>query len=973
MGTFDTGTGQTGFASEGFREGGGITGIKGGKKGSPGRVFYKKGKQATRTAQEQPKDYTITTPEGQIVQVKTKEQPQTPNKTEPNYQFGNIKVATITGSEAFLKKYYNEVAQQSQRTDTVTGLRVRIEREPTNAEQNKGFTPGEPKGYVKRTELITEETTRERRLREAIERQAEREKNIYELGTDTRIEDFFASINPISQNTGVGKLTTQLLSLPSKTLISFGASLAQTTEKAFLFTGGLITPSSKKNAISELRAGVSQTPKGLAQAYNPKTPEGQANIIFTIVGGIAGGYNKAQIKARAKTNAEVPPDVLKALRTGKPSDINIKSESTAQSDFFIKKGNTVYETPEFKELTIPRTFTSDEITFTYPEKTITYGNPNNPKANLKTSFVQMGEEQISRTTKTGLFKETEAISYTNQYGETNTLYYVKNKITGKNKFVGSTNQIIESIKMFKETKETAIITNSPEMIYRGFEITKESTPYIFKTPDLKGYKGVGIIQEGTIKGITAQTIKPAIDIQSGAPKPELNIYSFETYEPKGTIITGAKIINTRENSVNIPAIKYEFVNKPVEPEIIRINGNPEGSVNIEYPGTSALAYKTQQETIGTIMYFKNKPISISYDNTPTSQGSIRIKFLSNDKQTPFLKIKFEPETKAEIPGGIRINEQKDIPGISKYSALKTENPGDYIKSIMNQQETIKSIMNQQETTIKTIQINKALAPQRETSTPKIYLPQTPEALSKPAINIFAPGIITSNVEPITKYRITTINKSLSELDQSNELTIIGLRQETRQETQQEQRRRQGQRNREATINKEETNIITELRQETRQETQQEQKQETIFKNIGNTGFNPFKPKPIKPVETPPPPPFTPPKYKGEKEQSKKSIFGGYNVLVKSKGLFNKINTKPLNLKSALGLGSETVERTPSATFKITNPENPGGIFTRQTPKGFYKKGNLFIEQPSRRINTAGELFGITSKGRTSKRIKKIFG
>ena len=111
----------------------------------------------------------------------------------------------------------------------------------------------------------------------------------------------------------------------------------------------------------------------------------------------------------------------------------------------------------------------------------------------------------------------------------------------------------------------------------------------------------------------------------------------------------------------------------------------------------------------------------------------------------------------------------------------------------------------------------------------------------------------------------------------------------------------------------------------------------------------------------------------KRDESKKSIFGGYNVLVKSKGLFNKINTKPLNLKSALGLGSETVERTPSATFKITNPENPGGIFTRQTPKGFYKKGNLFIEQPSRRINTAGELFGITSKGRTSKRIKKIFG
>jgi hypothetical protein len=129
-------------------------------------------------------------------------------------------------------------------------------------------------------------------------------------------------------------------------------------------------------------------------------------------------------------------------------------------------------------------------------------------------------------------------------------------------------------------------------------------------------------------------------------------------------------------------------------------------------------------------------------------------------------------------------------------------------------------------------------------------------------------------------------------------------------------------------------------------------------------------KTIRITKTPPPIIITS-RYEGEKNKNLKAT--GFNVLVKQKGIFTKINTKPLNLKSALGLGSETVERSSSATFKITSPETPGGIFTSKTPKGFYKKGNLFIEEQRRRINTAGEFNQISSKGRASKKIRKLYG
>src|SRR4030042_1858438 len=56
MGEFDTGTESKGYASEGFRPEGGVTRIQTGKKGSTGRVLYKKGQKKPATRTEPPKE-----------------------------------------------------------------------------------------------------------------------------------------------------------------------------------------------------------------------------------------------------------------------------------------------------------------------------------------------------------------------------------------------------------------------------------------------------------------------------------------------------------------------------------------------------------------------------------------------------------------------------------------------------------------------------------------------------------------------------------------------------------------------------------------------------------------------------------------------------------------------------------------------------------------------------------------------------
>jgi len=121
-----------------------------------------------------------------------------------------------------------------------------------------------------------------------------------------------------------------------------------------------------------------------------------------------------------------------------------------------------------------------------------------------------------------------------------------------------------------------------------------------------------------------------------------------------------------------------------------------------------------------------------------------------------------------------------------------------------------------------------------------------------------------------------------------------------------------------------------------------------------------------------PPIYTPPFIPRIKQTNNKT--GAYNVLVRRKGVFRKINIKPLTKTSAINLGTYKVGATAAATFKL---QKVFGKATTQQRKGniqdFYRKQGLFIEKRGKRIKSSsiGELQEITFKGiRASKNKKK---
>lgn len=99
-------------------------------------------------------------------------------------------------------------------------------------------------------------------------------------------------------------------------------------------------------------------------------------------------------------------------------------------------------------------------------------------------------------------------------------------------------------------------------------------------------------------------------------------------------------------------------------------------------------------------------------------------------------------------------------------------------------------------------------------------------------------------------------------------------------------------------------------------------------------------------------------------EENKYKFSGFDVLVRKKGKFIKINKGALSRIEALNLGAYKVGTTSSASFKIA----PSKFSTREYFKGtgnfidFYSKGNIFIEKKTRRIKSIGELQEITFKG-----------
>ena len=109
---------------------------------------------------------------------------------------------------------------------------------------------------------------------------------------------------------------------------------------------------------------------------------------------------------------------------------------------------------------------------------------------------------------------------------------------------------------------------------------------------------------------------------------------------------------------------------------------------------------------------------------------------------------------------------------------------------------------------------------------------------------------------------------------------------------------------------------------------------------------------------------------------------GFQVLVKRKGKFERVTTKPVTKAEALGIGGLAVERTAAATFKIVATRRPAVRRkepvrpfqpTRFRPAKKPKKG-VFIEKTRFRIDTSGELEQITKKGleeRKRRRTKRL--
>jgi len=134
--------------------------------------------------------------------------------------------------------------------------------------------------------------------------------------------------------------------------------------------------------------------------------------------------------------------------------------------------------------------------------------------------------------------------------------------------------------------------------------------------------------------------------------------------------------------------------------------------------------------------------------------------------------------------------------------------------------------------------------------------------------------------------------------------------------------------------------------------------------------DPFLPIPeIKPEE-----PFKPKIIKVKLKKKIKGQIGNqaFNTLVKEKGSFNKVNKKPLPFNKARNLGANVVENTPSASFKVVKTKKKTLI---KDDKSYPLKmrfrpsktdQNILVEKRTYRINTPGEIQGISVKGYLSK-------
>jgi len=105
---------------------------------------------------------------------------------------------------------------------------------------------------------------------------------------------------------------------------------------------------------------------------------------------------------------------------------------------------------------------------------------------------------------------------------------------------------------------------------------------------------------------------------------------------------------------------------------------------------------------------------------------------------------------------------------------------------------------------------------------------------------------------------------------------------------------------------------------------------------------------------------------GKLSKGKSKQGGGFDVFVKTRGVWTQQNKQPIrNIADAESFGRFVVSTTPQASFqtkKSKSKAQPMSFNKVTTPNSFYKKGDTFIEKNKFRINTQGELSGITFKG-----------
>ena len=101
------------------------------------------------------------------------------------------------------------------------------------------------------------------------------------------------------------------------------------------------------------------------------------------------------------------------------------------------------------------------------------------------------------------------------------------------------------------------------------------------------------------------------------------------------------------------------------------------------------------------------------------------------------------------------------------------------------------------------------------------------------------------------------------------------------------------------------------------------------------------------------------------DPNRKKKSSGFDVLVRRRGKFKRVNTEPLTRSSAEGLGQRIVSGSAAATFKLIRTSSFGKDLGRgpsnlqKFKKKKTKTGIEFIEPNRSRINTAGELSQIT--------------